>query len=65
MKKVGIDLTVGAAFVENVSLAVGATTEVVEVQAAVASGNRQFGSGRADGREANGRLPLNGRNSSN
>ena len=33
VKKVGIDLTVGAALVENVSLTVGATTEVVQVEA--------------------------------
>ena len=62
VKKVGIDLTVGAALVENVSLAVGATTEVVQVQAAVAqveTASSQVGALMGQKQMAD--IPLNGR----
>ena len=63
VKQVGIDLTVGAALVENLSLAVGATTEVVEVQAAAAQVQTASSEvGALVGEQQMVDLPLNGRN---
>ena len=62
VKKVGIDLTVGAALVENVSLTVGATTEVVQVQAtAVQVEAASSEVGALVGEKQMVDLPLNGR----
>ena len=63
VKKVGIDLTVGAALQENLSLTVGATTEVVEVQATAAQVETASSEvGGLVGEKQMVDLPLNGRN---
>ena len=63
VKKVGIDLTVGAALVQDISLAVGATTEVVQVQAASAQVETATSEvGALVGEQQMVDLPLNGRN---
>ncbi len=62
VKKVGIDLTVGAALVENVSLTVGATTEVVQVEASAAQVETSSSQvGVLVGEKQMVDLPLNGR----
>ena len=62
VKKVGVNLTVGAALAENVSLTVGATTEVVEVQASAAQVETASSEvGTLVGERQMVDLPLNGR----